>query len=100
MGDVKDKVLVITGGTFGIGEGCVRELTKVGAKVVFCGKTVDKGRSIEQELSNHMFLFSDDAKTVMGANIYPDYAYACGDRYDQLIGLESMENAKNILDEC
>jgi NAD(P)-dependent dehydrogenase (short-subunit alcohol dehydrogenase family) len=269
MSDVKDKVLVITGGTFGIGEGCVRELTKAGAKVVFCGRTVDKGRSIEQELSDQkysvkyvradvtvaednkrlidetisafgrvdgilcnagggegkfmhqytpeewyylvnlnfnaafflskyaiphmmrqqsgsiifmgsattakpmtymshygppkvgmrqlsrqispeycrygiraniispgatwteifeksgmtdeqaaatspakkvaypsdiakvvMFLFSDDAKTVMGTNIYPDYAYACGDRYDQLIGLESMENAKNILDEC
>jgi NAD(P)-dependent dehydrogenase (short-subunit alcohol dehydrogenase family) len=271
MGNVEDKVLIITGGTFGIGEGCVKEIAKAGAKVVFCGRTVEKGKALEKEMSRQnyavkyvradvtiaednkrlidetitafkrvdgimcnagggnsklhfmhqytpeewyylvnlnfnaafflskyaiphmmkqqggsiifigsattakpqlyqshygppkagmyqlsrqisleycrygiranmispgatwtqifeksgisdeqaaatspakkiaypndianvaMFLFSDDAKTVTGTNIFADYAYGCGNRYDQMTGFESRENAKNILDEC
>jgi NAD(P)-dependent dehydrogenase (short-subunit alcohol dehydrogenase family) len=47
-----------------------------------------------------MFLFSDDAKTVTGTNIYADYAYSCGNRYDQMTGFEERENSKSIFDAC
>lgn len=271
MANVKDKVLVVTGGTGGIGEGCVKEMAKAGAKVVFCGRSVEKGQSIEKEMTDQgclvkyvradvtiaednkriidetialfgrvdgilcnagggngklhfthqytpeewyylvnlnfnaafflskyalpymmkqqggsiifmgsatslkpqpyqshygppkagmyqlsrqisleycrfgiranmispgatwteifqkagisdeqaaatspakkiaypsdiadvaMFLFSDDSKTVTGTNIYADYAYGCGNRFDQMTGFETRENAKNIMDEC
>jgi NAD(P)-dependent dehydrogenase (short-subunit alcohol dehydrogenase family) len=31
-----DKVVIVTGGSKGIGEGCVRVFAEAGAKVVFC----------------------------------------------------------------
>ena len=32
-----DKIVIVTGGSRGIGEGCVRTFSEAGAKVVFCG---------------------------------------------------------------
>lgn len=49
--DLKDKVVIITGGTSGIGEGCVRYLASQGAKVVFCARSADKGIAIEKDLT-------------------------------------------------
>ncbi len=37
QGRYADKVAIVTGGSRGIGEGCVRAFSKAGAKVVFCG---------------------------------------------------------------
>ena len=34
--DYQDKVVIVTGGSKGIGEGCVRVFVEAGAKVVFC----------------------------------------------------------------
>lgn len=50
--NMKDKVILISGGTSGIGEGCVREFAKAGAKVFFCGRSTQKGEQIVQELSS------------------------------------------------
>ena len=34
----RDKVVIITGGSHGIGEGCVRVFAAAGANVVFCAR--------------------------------------------------------------
>jgi NAD(P)-dependent dehydrogenase (short-subunit alcohol dehydrogenase family) len=47
----QDKVTIITGGSRGIGEGCVRVFTQAGAKVVFCSRNEPEGRQLEAELS-------------------------------------------------
>lgn len=47
----RDKVTVITGGSKGIGEGCVRVFVEAGAKVVFCARSEREGRSLEAELN-------------------------------------------------
>jgi NAD(P)-dependent dehydrogenase (short-subunit alcohol dehydrogenase family) len=48
----KDKVVIITGGTKGIGLGCVRVFVEEGgANVVFCARNVNEGKSVESELS-------------------------------------------------
>jgi NAD(P)-dependent dehydrogenase (short-subunit alcohol dehydrogenase family) len=44
-----DKVVVITGGSQGIGEGCVRVFVEAGAKVVFCAR--EGGERLARELS-------------------------------------------------
>ncbi|XP_043915691.1 17-beta-hydroxysteroid dehydrogenase 14 [Protopterus annectens] len=46
----KDKVVIVTGGSKGIGEGVVRVFVKHGSKVVFCARGMDSGKDLEEEL--------------------------------------------------
>jgi len=43
----KDKVVIVTGGSKGIGEGCVRVFVKHGAKVAFCARGAADGERLE-----------------------------------------------------
>ncbi len=45
-----DKITIVTGGSKGIGEGCVRVFAAAGAQVVFCARGVAAGRALEKEL--------------------------------------------------
>src|SRR3989449_9866978 len=44
-----DKVVIITGGSHGIGEGCVRAFVAAGAKVVFCARNDRDGERLAVE---------------------------------------------------
>jgi NAD(P)-dependent dehydrogenase (short-subunit alcohol dehydrogenase family) len=46
-----DRVVVITGGSQGIGEGCVRVFVEAGAKVVFCARGREGGERLARELN-------------------------------------------------
>src|SRR2546425_3262085 len=46
-----DKVTIITGGTKGIGLGCVQVFVGAGSKVVFCSRRKDEGEALAAELS-------------------------------------------------
>src|ERR1051326_3738154 len=46
-----DKVAIVTGGSRGIGEGCVRVFTQAEAKVVFCSPNEAEGRKLEAEVN-------------------------------------------------
>lgn len=50
MFSLENKAIVVTGGTAGIGEGCVRSFVEAGAKVVVCGRRAELGTAIEAEL--------------------------------------------------
>jgi len=45
------KVTIVTGGSQGIGEGCVRVFAEAGAQVVFCARGEKHGRDLERKLS-------------------------------------------------
>lgn len=47
---IADKVIIVTGGTSGIGEGCSRYFAEQGAKVVIASNQPDKGSELEGEL--------------------------------------------------
>jgi NAD(P)-dependent dehydrogenase (short-subunit alcohol dehydrogenase family) len=46
-----DKVVIVTGGSKGIGEGCVRVFVEAGAKVVFCARNQAAGDALAAEVS-------------------------------------------------
>ena len=47
----KDKVTIVTGGSKGIGEGCVRVFVEAGSKVVFCARNPNEGQKLEAEMT-------------------------------------------------
>jgi NAD(P)-dependent dehydrogenase (short-subunit alcohol dehydrogenase family) len=47
----KGKVVIITGGSTGIGEGCVRVFKSASATVIFCARNKDRGEALANELN-------------------------------------------------
>ena len=47
---LKDKVILVTGGTSGIGEGCARHFAEIGARVIMASNQRDRGDALEAEL--------------------------------------------------
>lgn len=65
-----DKVVVVTGGSSGIGKGCAREFVNAGAKVVVCCNEEDEGtavaaslRSIARSPADACFVYCDVRKS-------------------------------------
>jgi NAD(P)-dependent dehydrogenase (short-subunit alcohol dehydrogenase family) len=58
---LENQVAVVTGGTRGIGEGIVRRFVEEGAKVVFSGRSSEKGKALEEELSPNVAFYRADA---------------------------------------
>lgn len=48
--NLTDKVILVTGGTSGIGEACARHFASLGAKVVAASNQQDRGEALEAEL--------------------------------------------------
>jgi NAD(P)-dependent dehydrogenase (short-subunit alcohol dehydrogenase family) len=48
----QDKIVIVTGGSKGIGKGCVIEFVKAGAKVIFCSRNVEEGQIVEREIQS------------------------------------------------
>ena len=47
-----DKVVIVTGGSSGIGKGCAREFVRAGAKVVVCCNDDDEGTAVARDLQD------------------------------------------------
>lgn len=47
----QDKVTIVTGGSRGIGEGCVRIFTQAGAQVIFCSPNEPEGLTLETQVN-------------------------------------------------
>jgi NAD(P)-dependent dehydrogenase (short-subunit alcohol dehydrogenase family) len=66
MSNLKDQVILVTGGTSGIGEGCTELFARSGAKVVTMSIQQDEGRSLAARLTGEghqcLFHFGDVSK--------------------------------------
>ncbi len=47
---LQDKVILVTGGTSGIGEGCARHFAELGARVIMASNQQERGETLEAEL--------------------------------------------------
>ena len=54
MSDLKDKVIIVTGGTSGIGDGCVRHFVSLGAKVLAASLQEEEGHGLETQLGDRV----------------------------------------------
>ena len=54
---LKDKVVLVTGSTTGIGEGIVRQFVAEGAKVIVHGRNAERGRALCDELGDENAIF-------------------------------------------
>lgn len=61
--NLKDKVILVTGGTSGIGEACARHFASLGARVVIASNQEERGIALEKELRESgqevSFIFTD-----------------------------------------
>lgn len=79
MKKLENKVALVTGGTSGIGEACVKIFLENGAKVVFCGRNEEKGNEVCKRMID-----------ILGADICVKYI-KCD------VSIE--EEVKNLIDE-
>lgn len=54
--NIKDKVVLLTGGTSGIGAGCTRRYAELGAKVVFASVQQAEGEALQAELQGQGYV--------------------------------------------
>ena len=64
----RDKVVIVTGGSKGIGEGCVRAFAGAGARVVFCARNEEDGQALARDVTTRgpgdaVFVRADVSKT-------------------------------------
>jgi len=90
LGEFFDKVVVVTGGASGIGEGIVKAFSKEGAKVIFADVDKDKGVKTEvvsKEESNHQDVYFVETNLAMEKEInqFSDFILDKFGRVDVLV---------------
>ena len=71
---LENQVAVVTGGTRGIGEGIVRRFFEEGARVVFSGRSRERGKAIQDELGKDVAFFPADAMSPSDTQALMDFA--------------------------
>ena len=83
------KITVVTGGSKGIGEGCVRVFADAGATVVFCARNIQEGQALEAELNakrpNSVWFIKCDVSNMAEIEAMIDAVVAKYGRIDCLI---------------
>jgi NAD(P)-dependent dehydrogenase (short-subunit alcohol dehydrogenase family) len=82
---LENQVAVVTGGTRGIGEGIVRRFVEEGAKVVFSGRSSDKGKALEEELRPNVAFYRADAASASDTEALMKFAVERFGRLDCVV---------------
>jgi NAD(P)-dependent dehydrogenase (short-subunit alcohol dehydrogenase family) len=82
---LENQVAVVTGGTRGIGEGIVRRFAQEGAKVVFSGRSDEKGKALEEELGPIVAYYRADAANAAETEALMNFAVERFGRLDCVV---------------
>ncbi|MGH8444233.1 MAG: SDR family NAD(P)-dependent oxidoreductase [Solimonas sp.] len=94
MRQLQGKVVVVTGGSEGIGFGIVQKLAAEGAHVVFCSRSADKGARAMQELQA-LGLAADYLQADVGVRAQAESVVAGAiERYGRIDGLVNNAQAE------
>jgi NAD(P)-dependent dehydrogenase (short-subunit alcohol dehydrogenase family) len=79
------RTVLVTGGTHGIGEGCVRAFASAGADVAFCGRDAGAGRELVKELGGSARFVRADLTSDADRRRLVDEAVSAFGRLDCLV---------------
>jgi NAD(P)-dependent dehydrogenase (short-subunit alcohol dehydrogenase family) len=99
----QDKVTIVTGGTRGIGEGCVRVFMEAGSKVVFCGRKQSEGddlaAAVNKKGPGEAAFFKADVSKTAEVEALVDFAVKKYGRLDCLINNAGWHPPHKPIDE-
>lgn len=110
MADFKDKIVVITGGSDGIGKALVAQFLALGAKVATCGRTQSKLDELSLEFNSpNLIVFAADVSKQVDCNSFIEKAIMewgtihvlinnAGISMRALVQDVSMDTLKNVMD--
>ncbi len=99
---LKDKVVIVTGGTKGIGEGIVRSMAAEGAHVYMVNRAGKEGPRIEKELTRkglNVIYLAAELTEVQECKKVVDAAIACFGRIDVLVNNAGYNNQVDLRSE-
>ena len=101
MGLLDDKVVLVSGGTQGVGAGVVRAALREGARVAFSGRRVGAGETLAEELRDAggeaLFLQADVADPAQATASVEQVVTAYG-RIDSLVNAAGLTTRGTLLD--
>jgi NAD(P)-dependent dehydrogenase (short-subunit alcohol dehydrogenase family) len=96
MGLLEDKVVLVNGGSQGVGAGIVRAALREGARVVFTGRRADVGEEFAQE-TGAVFVRADLARPAEARGSVERVVDLCG-RIDCLVNAAGLTSRGSLLD--
>jgi len=60
MSNLKDAIVLVTGGTRGIGRACVEQFAALGAKVALCGRSQESAEKVASEIGENVHGYACD----------------------------------------
>ncbi len=79
MNRLKNKKVIVVGGTSGIGKAIVEKFAHEGAVVAFCGRSYEKGNIIMNDVANSKFLQCDITQKESVGNFFQEAIHFLGD---------------------
>ena len=90
MNDFSGKIVLITGGTSGIGKACAKRFAREGASVIIAGRSREKGQAIVEEMNS--------MQNISGGKMYSYVYLDMSDRSSIIKVAKIIENEYGVLD--
>ena len=94
---LKDKVILVTASTRGIGLAIVKKCAEEGAEVYMAARDMERAREIASTLTGVKCVYNDATKPETFASMVEDVVQDAG-RIDVLVNNAGVQNNKNALD--